>query len=304
MKKNEIAKTLSDIAGPENIMIDEPMKKHTSIRCGGPADILATPQNSQTLFKIVQMCRAKNIPFFIMGNGTNIIVRGKGIRGVVIKLAENFSDYSVKGNIIEAQAGILISKISKIALDNELTGIEFAEGIPGTLGGAVTMNAGAYDGEMSKVVVRTHYLDKQGVLKILEGKQHEFGKRTSFIQRDGGIVLKSEVLLKKGNKDEIKALMGYFGNQRKEKQPLEMPSAGSIFKRPEGNFAGKLIQDCGLKGLKIGGAAVSCKHCGFIVNSDNAASDDIIRLIAYIQRKVKEQFGIELQTEVRIVGEE
>lgn len=285
-------------------MQDEPLKNHTSMKCGGPADFLLTPCSIESLREVIEFCSAENLPIFVMGNGTNLIVRDKGIRGVVVKLSEKFSQYTVKDNIIEAEAGIFVSKLARIALENELTGMEFAEGIPGTLGGAVTMNAGAYGGEMSDIVIRTHYLDNQNNINIIEGKQHKFGKRTSFIQQDGGIVLKSEILLKKGNKDEIKTLMESFKNQRREKQPLELPSAGSIFKRPEGFFAGKLIQDCGLRGYRIGGAEVSCKHCGFIVNADNASSADIINLIEYIQEKVKEKFGVTLQTEVKIVGEE
>lgn len=292
------------IVGNENVMLDEPLKNHTSMKCGGPADFLITPCTVESLREVINFCNSENLPVFVMGNGTNLIVRDKGIRGVVIKLSEKFSRYKVKGNIIEAEAGIFLSRLARIALENELTGMEFAEGIPGTLGGAVAMNAGAYDGEMADIVIKTYYLDNRNNISTVEGDQHKFGKRTSFIQQEGGIVIKSEILLEKGNKEEIRKKMEYFSEQRRQKQPLDMPSAGSIFKRPEGYFAGKLIQDCGLKGYRIGGAEVSCKHCGFIVNTNNASSADIISLIEYIQQKVKEKFGVTLQTEVKIVGEE
>lgn len=304
MYKTKIISVLSDIVGADNIILDEPMKKHTSLKCGGPADILLTPEDNQSLYRIIQACKDEDVPVIVMGNGTNLLVRDKGIRGVVIKLCEKFSEYSVKDDTIEAQSGILVSKLSKIALENELSGMEFAEGIPGTLGGAVAMNAGAYNGDMSGIIIKTNYIDKEGQVKTLEGLQHQFGKRTSFIQKEGGIVLNSKIQLRKGCKQEIRELMRQFREQRREKQPLELPSAGSVFKRPEGHFAGKLIQDCGLKGYRIGGAEISKKHCGFITNPYDATSSDVLKLIEYIQQKVKLEFGVELQTEVRIIGEE
>lgn len=304
MNKENIARLLAEVAGIDNIKIDEFMKYHTSFKVGGPADIFIMPESIESLVKIYHKCLDENLKVFVFGNGSNLIVRDKGIRGVVVKMGENTGRYTVLNDVIKAEAGIGLARLSKIALENGLAGLEFAEGIPGTLGGAVAMNAGAYDGEMADVVFRTEYMDKKGAINILEGKDHEFGKRSSRIQTEQGLVLRSEIELKNGDINKIKAKMDDFNRQRKDKQPLEMPSAGSIFKRPEGYFAGKLIQDCGLKGYSIGGAEVSCKHCGFIVNKGNATARDIIDLIEYIQKAVKEKFGVELNTEVKIVGEE
>lgn len=299
-----LANILKDIAGEKNVKLDEPMKKHTSFKVGGPADIFVTPNSISQLSDIMRLCKAEGYPLFIMGNGSNLVVRDKGIRGVVVKIYDKFSKCTVEGDMIKAYSGILLSKISNIALENELTGLEFASGIPGTLGGAVAMNAGAYGGEMKDVVIETEYLDNDGNIKVLKDEMHEFGYRTSYIQKMSGIVLRSVLKLKKGNKPEIKAIMDDLTKKRKEKQPLEMPSAGSVFKRPEGHFAGKLIQDSGLQGFCIGGAQVSSKHCGFIVNTGNATADNIIELVSHIRKTVKSNFGVELQTEIRIVGEE
>jgi len=304
LDKTHVAGLIKGVVGENNIEIDAPMKEHTSFKIGGPADILVTPENDQQLSRVLNICNDNNIPFFIMGNGSNLLVRDKGIRGVVIKLFNNYSRYKVEGNIIKADAGILLSKLSNIALKHELSGLEFASGIPGTLGGAVFMNAGAYDGEMKNVVIKTEYMDQNGCIRCICGDEHEFGYRSSFIQKIGGIILRSELKLNKGLKDDIKLRMDDLNARRKEKQPLEMPSAGSVFKRPEGYFAGKLIQDAGLKGFKIGGAEVSKKHCGFIVNTGDATARDVIELIHFIQHKVKSEFNVELYTEIRIVGEE
>lgn len=304
MNKNQVAEVLGNIVGAHNVRIDEPMSRHTSFKVGGPADIFVTPDNIDGLSKAIKILKTEGIPVYIMGNGSNLVVRDKGIRGVVIKILDHFSSYSVNADTITAEAGILLSKISKIALKHELSGLEFAEGIPGTLGGAVAMNAGAYTGDMKSVVARTEYMDKNGEIRVLEGEQHQFGYRTSIIQKEQGIVLRSELKLKYGNRADIKALMDDFNQRRRDKQPLELPSAGSIFKRPEGHFTGKLIEECGLKGYRIGGAEVSSKHCGFIVNVNNATADDIVKLIEHIQHAVKSRLGVELQTEVKILGEE
>ena len=304
MYKEIVAKLIRGMVGEGDYKTDEPMKNHTSFRVGGPADVLVTPRSIEMTAQVYRVCRQNEIPVFVMGNGTNLIVSDKGIRGVVIKLADNLSSSSVEGEIIRAEAGMLVSAVSKLALSHELAGLEFAEGIPGTLGGAVAMNAGAYTGEMKDVVIRTTYIDSEGELGEIEGEGHCFGKRTSFIQKEGGIVVRSQLKLRRGKEAEIKALMDDFNRQLRDKQPLEMPSAGSIFKRPEGHFAGKLIQDCGLRGYGIGGAEVSAKHCGFIVNKGNAVSSDIVRLIKHIQDTVKSRFGVDLQTEVKIIGEE
>lgn len=304
MNKLLIFNRFKDVIGSGNTKIDEPMSKHTSFRVGGPADILVLPENTDELQKIIKICKSEDTSFYIVGNGSNLIVRDKGIKGVVVKLAEKFSRFSVEDNIIEAQAGILLSKLANVALENGLTGLEFASGIPGTLGGAVTMNAGAYNGEMKNVVFKTQYMDDNCEIRELSGEEHKFGYRTSFIQQSGGIVIKSVVKLTNGKKQDIKMLMADLNKRRKDKQPLDLPSAGSVFKRPEGYYSGKLIEDCGLKGFRIGGAEVSCKHCGFIVNAGNATGQDIINLIKYVQDNVRMKFGVELQTEVRIIGEE
>jgi len=281
---------LEGIVGSDNIKIDEPMKRHTSFKVGGSADILVTPVSIFQLSEILKLCKRENVPILVMGNGTNLIVSDKGIRGAVIKIYDNLNGCSVENDTIRAYGGILLSKLSNVALENNLTGLEFASGIPGTLGGAVAMNAGAYGGEMRNVVFETEYMDKDGELKVLRNEEHEFGYRTSFIQKQSGIVIRSVLKLRKGNKDEIKALMRDLTKRRQEKQPLDMPSAGSVFKRPEGHFAGKLIEDCGLRGYQIGGAQVSNKHCGFIVNTGNATARDIISLIRHVQATVKMKF--------------
>jgi len=295
---------LEGIVGSGNIKVDEPMKMHTSFRVGGSADILVTPVSVSQLSEILKLCKRENVPILFMGNGTNLIVSDNGIRGVVIKIYDNINGCSVENDTIRAYGGILLSKLSSVALENGLTGLEFASGIPGTLGGAVAMNAGAYGGEMKDVVFETEYMDNDGELKVLRNEEHEFGYRTSFIQKQSGMVIRSVLKLRKGNKDDIKALMRDLTKRRQEKQPLDMPSAGSIFKRPEGYFAGKLIEDSGLRGYQIGGAQVSSKHCGFIVNTGNATARDIINLIKHVQATVKMKFGVEMQTEVKIVGED
>lgn len=304
MTKQLLVPLLEGIVGSGNIKVDEPMKMHTSFRVGGPADILVTPVSVSQLSEILKLCKRENVPILVMGNGTNLIVSDNGIRGVVIKIYDNMNGCSVENDTIRAYGGILLSKLSSVALENGLTGLEFASGIPGTLGGAVAMNAGAYGGEMKDIVFETEYMDKDGELKVLRNEEHEFGYRTSFIQKQSGMVIRSVLKLRKGNKDDIKALMRDLTKRRQAKQPLDMPSAGSIFKRPEGYFAGKLIEDSGLRGYQIGGAQVSDKHCGFIVNTGNATARDIINLIKHVQATVKMKFGVEMQTEVKIIGED
>lgn len=304
MNKESIAGMLGAAAGQRNVRVDEPMKNHTSFKVGGPADVLVTPDSVESLVEVLNICKRNSIPFTIIGNGTNLIVRDKGIRGVVIKIFDSFNKCQVKGDIITAEAGILLSRLSNVALENGLAGLEFASGIPGTLGGAVAMNAGAYGGEMKDVVIRTSFINKSGDVVTLEGQQHQFGYRTSFIQREGGIVLETELKLRRGKREDIRYTMDELKRRRKEKQPLEMPSAGSVFKRPEGHFAGKLVEDCGLRGYRVGGAQVSEKHCGFIVNAGDARASDIEELIDEIQNNVKTKFGVDLDTEVKIIGEE
>ena len=305
MDKKNLAVLFEDIVGIRNIKVDEPLSNHTSIKVGGPADILVTPVTAEQISEIQKLCLIQKVPLFIMGNGSNLIVRDKGIRGVVLKLFGGFNKFNVDNDAIEAEAGVLLSKLSNIALENGLSGLEFASCIPGTLGGAITMNAGAYGGEMKDVVTSTSFVTKDGKYKTIYSNEHGFGKRTSyFILNEGNIILKSVIRLNSGNSKEIKELMDDLNNQRRCKQPLEIPSAGSIFKRTEGHFTGRLIEDCGLKGYRFGGAEISSKHCGFIVNTGGASAADIINLIYFIEHTVKSRFGVDLQTEVRIVGEE
>ncbi len=304
MKKELYLDLFKDIVGEKNCHIDEPMNRHTSFKVGGPADIMILPRSAEDLVAVVKVCKEREIPLFIMGNGTNLVVRDKGIRGAVVKLCGSFENYKVEDEFIEAEAGVLLSRLSRTALEHGLSGLEFAEGIPGTLGGAVAMNAGAYGSEMKDVVVETRCLDSNGNIEVIRGDGHRFSYRSSVIQKEGKIVIASKIKLNRGRHGEIKALMEEFRRRRRERQPLDLPSAGSVFKRPQGFYTGKLIEECGLKGYSIGGAQVSAKHCGFIVNTGGATSEDIIKLIRCIQDKVRERFGVNLETEVRIVGEE
>jgi UDP-N-acetylmuramate dehydrogenase len=303
-EKGIVAASIREIVPDSDILLDEPMKNHTSLKVGGPADIMVLPRNEKSLTDIVKHCGRWNIPFYVMGNGTNFLVRDKGLRGVVLKTTETLKEYSVDGNIISCSAGVLLSLIANVAMKAGLGGLEFASGIPGTLGGAVAMNAGAYDGEMKDIVVKSSCIDEKGEELTLEGEKHEFGYRTSAVQKNRYIVLSTRLLLKKSDSSLIKEKMDGFNMRRKQKQPLSIPSAGSVFKRPEGYYAGKLIEDCGLKGFKIGGAMVSEKHCGFIVNTGSANASDIINLINHVRHEVNKKFGVNLETEVKIIGEE
>ncbi|GAE88119.1 UDP-N-acetylenolpyruvoylglucosamine reductase [Acetivibrio straminisolvens JCM 21531] len=236
MEKELFVGRIKEIVGSENVKLDEPMKNHTSFKVGGPADILVTPVSVLQLSQLMKFCKSENVPVFVMGNGTNLIVKDKGIRGVVIKIYDNLNEFTVKDDIITAYAGVLLSKISMAAYENGLAGLEFASGIPGTLGGAVAMNAGAYGGEMKDVIIETEFMDRDGEIRVIRNDEHQFGYRTSLIQKLSGIVIKSSMKLKKGNKEEIKALMDDLTKRRQDKQPLEMPSAGSVFKRLKGTL--------------------------------------------------------------------
>ncbi len=290
--------------GLKRVFVNEPMSRHTSFRVGGPADILVVPETIGEIKKVLSYAADNNYPLYIMGNGTNLIVRDKGIRGIVLKILDNLSSVTVKNDIIEAGAGILLSKLSNIAVNEGLTGLEFACGIPGTLGGALVMNAGAYGGQMSDVTDSTEYMSMDGEIRTLGKDHHNFGYRTSFFSKGGYIVLKCCLKLVRGKKEEIRDRMRTLNTQRLEKQPLSFPSAGSIFKRPEGHFTGKLIEDAGLRGFSFGGAQVSEKHTGFIINKGKATAGDILELIQIVTDRVKSRFGVELETEVRIIGEE
>lgn len=285
----------------DTIFQNELMKNYTTFRIGGPADILIKPHSIEELSQSVRLCKQYNIPYYILGNGSNLLVADEGFRGVVIQIYSNLSEVTVEGNLVTAQAGALLSRIASKALENELTGFEFAHGIPGTLGGAVVMNAGAYDGEMKKVLVKCDVLDEDGQLYTLSNEELELGYRSSIIQKKNYIVVSATIELEKGDKEAISGYMKELMGRRKEKQPLDKPSAGSTFKRPEGHFAGKLIMDSGLKGYELGGAMVSDKHCGFVVNNGGATCKDIEGLIKHVQDVVREKYQVELEPEVKIL---
>jgi UDP-N-acetylmuramate dehydrogenase len=303
MNLDKAYQALSNILQTDQLLRNESMKKHTSFRIGGLADLMILPREIQQIQSVIDILNENQVPFMIMGNGSNLLVRDKGIRGAVIKIADTFSKAQVRGENIKAQAGILLSTLSKLALNSGLAGLEFANGIPGTLGGAVTMNAGAYGGEMKDVIRSVLILGEDGKIKLLNSEQLALGYRTSIIQDTKNIVLEVDIELKKGDYETSYALIQDLTRRRQEKQPLTYPSAGSAFKRPVGYYAGKLIQDCGLKGMRVGDAQISEKHSGFIINLGNATANDVIQLIEQVKSRVKEMQGVELQPEVRIVGE-
>lgn len=286
-----------------DIKIDEKLSSYVNFKVGGPADILLIPKSKEQVIKSVEVCKENKIPFYLIGNGSNILVRDGGFRGVVISLKE-VNTIIVDGDKIEAECGAMLKAVSDKAMENSLTGFEFACGIPGTIGGAVFMNAGAYDGEIAHVIESAEIIDEECNIVRLSNKDLDFGYRSSIVMKKGYTVLSAVFKLEKGQVKTIKELVYDLTNKRESKQPLEYPSAGSTFKRPTGYFAGKLIQDAGLKGYSIGGAAVSEKHSGFVINKGNATAKDITDLIKYIQDEVKRQFGVELHPEVRIIGEE
>lgn len=288
---------------PERIKTGEPMKQHTTFRTGGPAAYFISPSCTEELSAVIKLCRQEHMPYYILGNGSNLLISDKGYEGVIISMEEGFSQIQNEGTRIRAGAGALLSRIARQALASSLTGFEFAAGIPGTLGGAVVMNAGAYGGEMKQVLISARVLTGEGEVKAISGEELELGYRTSCIQREGYIVLSALLQLQQGDKSSIQARMEELAEKRKEKQPLEYPSAGSTFKRPEGWFAGKLIEDAGLKGFSVGGAQVSEKHCGFVINRGNATSSDIIELCRQVRDRVKDQFGVELEMEIKRLGE-
>lgn len=294
---------LASFLNKEEILLDEPMKNHTWFEIGGTADILVIPQSVEKLIKVIHYVRKNNIPTFLIGNGSNLLVKDGGIRGIVIK-TEMINKISVEGEIITAECGALLEDISGIAYEHGLSGFEFACGIPGTLGGAVFMNAGAYDGEMSFVLDSVRVMTPDLKVLTLKRDELELGYRTSAVKTNGYVVLDAKIVLETGSKEEIKAKVDDLTHRREDRQPLEFPSAGSTFKRPTGHYAGKLIQDAGLKGYQIGGAQVSEKHSGFVINKDHAEAKDVLDLISYIQSTVMDKFHVELCTEVLIVGED
>lgn len=290
-------------AGKGRVKKDELMSMHTTFRVGGPAAYFVSPDSEEALRQVLFLCREERMPYYILGNGSNLLVSDRGYNGVVILMEAGFSEiYEETPGEITAGAGALLSRIAREALKRSLTGLEFAAGIPGTMGGAVVMNAGAYDGEMKNVIKSVRVMEKTGGILVLSPEELSLEYRYSCIPEKEYIVLSAVLSLKNGRKEAIHSKMAEFAERRREKQPLEYPSAGSTFKRPAGYFAGKLIEDAGLRGCRRGGAQVSDKHCGFVINKDGATAEDIRSLCRYVQKKVKETSGVDLETEVRMIG--
>ncbi len=283
-----------------NYIANEPLSKHTTFRIGGPAKYIFMPENIEEIKQVIEYCKKSGEKYIVLGNGSNVLVSDEGYDGVVIQIYNNFKHIEVSENKIYAQSGALLSKIAAVARDNSLGGMEFAAGIPGTLGGAVVMNAGAYGGEMKDIVSYVDILEPNGEVKRYSCDEMEFGYRHSIVDKDR-IVLGAEILLEPRDKIAIISRMNELKEARVSKQPLEYPSAGSTFKRPEGYFAGKLIDDCGLRGYSVGGAMISEKHCGFVINYDNATCEDVIELMKNVSDIVHEKFGVRLEPEVKII---
>lgn len=299
----DFRKELIEITEETRVQEQEPMSRHTTFRLGGNADYLVDAKNADEVKALIDLCKRENVPFYVIGNGSNLLVGDKGYRGVIIRIFKHMNEVWVKENVVYAQAGALLSKIANAALAESLTGFEFAAGIPGTLGGAVVMNAGAYGGELKDVLQWAEVVTDDGEILRLSVEELELGYRTSIIVKKGYVVLGGAIQLQKSDKDKIKAQMDDLKERRITKQPLEYPSAGSTFKRPEGYFAGKLIQDAGLQGFQVGGAQVSEKHCGFVINKENATAADVLSLIEQVSEQVEAEFGVRLEPEVKCIGE-
>lgn len=295
----KIIEKIISLAGETNVKLNEPMAKHTTFKIGGAADIFVTPETKEALLAIIGFCKEENIPVTVVGNGSNLLVSDDGIDGVVI-CTENINYVNLEGDLITSGAGAFLAVVANTAAKAELAGLEFAAGIPGTIGGGAFMNAGAYGGELKDVIETVTALDKNGNVKTFKNSECAFGYRTSIFAEY--VILEVTVRLKKGKKEEILDIMKDLAQRRRDKQPLEYPSAGSTFKRPEGYFAGKLVEDAGLKGYAIGGAQVSEKHSGFVINKGGATAKDVLDLVKYIKSQVKEKFGVELQEEIKLIG--
>ena len=303
MISQAVVEALSGFVPKENIHTKEPMSKHTTFRIGGEADCLIEVEDTDQLIKVLEYIRKVEIPFFVLGNGSNLLVSDEGYRGIILKIGNKMSKITVEGNLITAQAGARLGKVAAVAMENELKGLAFASGIPGTIGGAVVMNAGAYGGEMCQVITSVTVVSEEGEVLQLDNSTMEFGYRTSIIKKRPLIVVEAQMELMEGNKDEIRAEMEDLAGRRIAKQPLEYPSAGSTFKRPEGHFAGELIQKAGLAGFRVGEAEVSKKHCGFVINTGNATAKDVYEVIKGVREKVLAEFDVELEPEVIFLGE-
>lgn len=294
---------LCHLLGEDRVLVDESMSRHTTFRIGGPADYFTLPHNSNEIKEVISLCKGASIPYYILGNGSNLLVGDKGYRGVIIQIYKNMSDIRVEETCIYAQAGALLSRVASEALAHSLGGFEFASGIPGTFGGAVMMNAGAYGGEMKHVLESAHVLTRDGKIETLSLEELKLGYRTSVVAANGCIVLESVIRLEKGDPHAIRSYMEELKNRRVTKQPLEFPSAGSTFKRPQGHFAGKLIQEAGLSGFQVGSAQVSHKHCGFVINKGGATAEQVVSLMEQVADKVATSSGVRLEPEVKRLGE-
>lgn len=304
MTDKGILDKLNAILGADRVLTMEPMSKHTTFRVGGPADYFLSPKSAEEIGALILLAKEEGIPYIIHGKGSNLLVGDGGIRGFIIHLGENFREVEISGTKIRVQAGALLSTVAKRASEASLTGLEFAAGIPGSLGGAIVMNAGAYGGEMKQVVETVTCMLPDGEIKTYSGEEMCFGYRDSLVKRQPMIVLEAVLTLKTGEQEQIKEVMSELARRRLEKQPLEFPSAGSTFKRPEGYFAGELIMKAGFAGERIGDAMISAKHCGFLVNAGNATAKDIKELIGVVQAGVWEKYKVRLEPEVIFLGDE
>ncbi|MGI6117143.1 MAG: UDP-N-acetylmuramate dehydrogenase [Bilifractor sp.] len=303
MESGQTEEKLRQIAGAENVIVNEPMRAHTTFRIGGPADYFVTPENAECLGKLIRFLETEKLPYFILGNGSNLLVSDDGYRGAVICTVAGFQELRVGESTVTAGAGQLLSKIASAAAAGNLTGMEFASGIPGTLGGALIMNAGAYGGEMKDIVREVTVMTSEGEIRRFSGDEMKFGYRTSAAKENGWIVLGATMELESGEREKIEARMNELREARTSKQPLNFPSAGSTFKRPAGHFAGKLIMDSGLAGFSVGDAQVSEKHCGFVINRGHATAEDVYILIRRIREIVYARSGVLLEPEVKFLGE-
>ena len=302
MIEEKIYQLLEAAAGTDHIYREEPMKNHTTFRIGGNAEVFAAPDSADGVERVLQICREENIPCTVIGNGSNLLVGDRGVCGVVLQIYRNYADIRIEGTDLYVQAGALLGQTAAAAAREGLTGLEFASGIPGTIGGAAAMNAGAYGGEMKDVLVWVKAIDRDGYVRQYAAAELELGYRTSRIQKEALVVLEVKLTLQQGDPVKIRERMEELKEQRVAKQPLEYPSAGSTFKRPEGYFAGKLIMDAGLRGFSVGDAQVSEKHCGFVINRGNATAADVMALVSQVQTIVEEKFGVQLELEVRRIG--
>lgn len=302
MISEAVIQALRKFVPEENICLQESMASHTTFRIGGLADCFVQLENTEQLIKVQKYLSQVGVPFFILGNGSNLLVSDAGFRGVILQIGPKMNRVTVEGNVIVAQAGASMAQIARTAMEHELTGTEFASGIPGTIGGGVVMNAGAYGGELSQIVTQVNVVNSEGEIMELDNETMEFGYRTSTIRNNPFTVTEVILRLEKGDRQQIRERMEELAAKRREKQPLEYPSAGSTFKRPAGHYAGQLIMEAGLRGFQCGGAKVSDKHCGFVINTGNATAEDVRKLIREVQARVKDQFNVDLETEVLFLG--